>query len=39
MVKIVRFHKLGSADVLQLDELPLAEPGEGKCALKWKPLA
>lgn len=34
MVKIVRFHKLGSADVLQLDELPLAEPGEGEVRLK-----
>lgn len=34
MVKIVRFHKLGSADVLQLDELPLAEPDEGEVRLK-----
>lgn len=34
MVKIVRFHKLGSADVLQLDDLPLAEPAEGEVRLK-----
>lgn len=34
MVKIVRFHKEGSADVLQLDDLPLSEPGEGEVRLK-----
>jgi NADPH:quinone reductase-like Zn-dependent oxidoreductase len=34
MAKIVRFHTLGGADVLQLDELPLAEPGEGEVRLK-----
>ncbi|HEY9779022.1 MAG TPA: zinc-dependent alcohol dehydrogenase family protein [Leptolyngbyaceae cyanobacterium] len=34
MVKIVRFHKYGSADVLQLDDLPLSEPGEGEVRLK-----
>jgi NADPH:quinone reductase-like Zn-dependent oxidoreductase len=34
MVKIVRFHQYGSADVLQLDELPLAEPGKGEVRLK-----
>lgn len=34
MVKVVRFHSLGSADVLQLDELPLAEPGENEVRLK-----
>jgi hypothetical protein len=30
MVKIVRFHQFGNADVLQLDELLLAELGKGK---------
>jgi NADPH:quinone reductase-like Zn-dependent oxidoreductase len=34
MVKIVRFHEFGDADVLQLDELPLAEPGKGEVRLK-----
>jgi NADPH:quinone reductase len=34
MVKIVRFHQFGDADVLQLEELPLAEPGTGEVRLK-----
>jgi NADPH:quinone reductase len=34
MVKIVRFHQFGDADVLQLEELPLAEPGKGEVRLK-----
>lgn len=34
MVKIVRFHKFGNADVLQLDDLPLSEPGAGEVRLK-----
>jgi NADPH:quinone reductase len=34
MVKIVRFHQFGDADVLQLDELSLAEPGKGEVRLK-----
>lgn len=34
MTKIVRFHKLGSANVLQLDDLPILEPGEGEVRLK-----
>jgi NADPH:quinone reductase len=34
MVKIVRFHQFGEADVLQLDELPIAEPGKGEIRLK-----
>ena len=29
-VKIVRFHKIGGPEVLQLDELPLPEPGIGE---------
>jgi NADPH:quinone reductase-like Zn-dependent oxidoreductase len=34
MVKIVRFHQFGDADVLQLDELSLAEPGKEEVRLK-----
>jgi NADPH:quinone reductase len=34
MVKIVRFHQFGDADVLQLDELPIAHPGKGEVRLK-----
>ncbi|MHB1021668.1 MAG: zinc-dependent alcohol dehydrogenase family protein [Acidobacteriaceae bacterium] len=32
--KIVRFHKLGGAEVLQIDELPVPEPGKGEVRLK-----
>jgi NADPH:quinone reductase-like Zn-dependent oxidoreductase len=34
MPKIVRFHQTGSADVLQLEDLPLSEPGKGEVRLK-----
>jgi NADPH:quinone reductase-like Zn-dependent oxidoreductase len=34
MPKIVRFYQTGGAEVLKLDELPLAEPGEGEVRLK-----
>ena len=34
MPKIVRFHETGAADVLKLEELPLAEPGEGEVRIK-----
>lgn len=34
MVKIVRFHQFGDADVLQLDELPIAHPGKKEVRLK-----
>ncbi|MGL4883229.1 MAG: alcohol dehydrogenase catalytic domain-containing protein, partial [Waterburya sp.] len=34
MVKIVRFHEFGDADVLQLEELPITEPGKGEVRLK-----
>ena len=34
MPKIVRFHETGGADVLKLEDLPLAEPGEGEVRLK-----
>ena len=37
-VKIVRFHKIGPAEVLQFDELPLAEPGPGEVRLGVKTL-
>lgn len=34
MPKIVRFHETGEADVLKLEELPLADPGPGEVRLK-----
>ncbi len=34
MPKIIRFHELGGADVLQIEDLPLEEPGEGDVRLK-----
>jgi len=34
MVKIVRFHATGSADVLKLEDLPTPEPKEGEVRLK-----
>ena len=37
-VKIVRFHKLGGPEVLQLDELPLPEPGPGEVRLRVKAI-
>jgi NADPH:quinone reductase-like Zn-dependent oxidoreductase len=37
-VKIVRFHKLGGAEVLQLDTLPLPEPGLGEVRLRVKAI-
>ncbi|CAN5691734.1 zinc-dependent alcohol dehydrogenase family protein [soil metagenome] len=36
--KIVRFHTVGSADVLQLDELPLPEPAAGEVRLRVKAI-
>lgn len=32
--KIVRFHELGSADVLQIEDLPVENPGPGEVRLK-----
>ncbi len=32
--KIVRFHKVGGPEVLQIDELPLPEPGKGEVRLR-----
>ena len=37
-VKIVRFHTLGGPEVLQLDELPLPEPGPGEVRLRVKAI-
>jgi NADPH:quinone reductase-like Zn-dependent oxidoreductase len=34
MPRIVRFHELGKAEVLKLEELPLAEPGESEVRIK-----
>lgn len=34
MPKIVRFHETGAAEVLKLEELPLAEPGPGEVRLQ-----
>src|SRR3984893_11708777 len=37
-VKIVRFHQIGGPEVLQLDELPLPEPGIGEVRLRVKAI-
>ncbi len=37
-VKIVRFHKTGGPEVLQLDELPLPEPAAGQVRLRVKAI-
>ena len=34
MPKIVRFHETGGPEVLQLEELPLSEPGKGEVRIK-----
>jgi len=34
MLKIVRFHETGAADVLKLENAPLAEPVKGEIRLK-----
>ena len=36
--RIVRFHQLGSADVLQLEEMALPEPGQGEVRLRVKAI-
>jgi NADPH:quinone reductase-like Zn-dependent oxidoreductase len=36
--KIVRFHQTGGAEVLQLEELALPEPGEGEVRLRVKAI-
>src|SRR5215831_7512064 len=37
-VRIVRFHKIGSPEVLQLDELPLPIPGDAEVRLRVKAI-
>jgi NADPH:quinone reductase-like Zn-dependent oxidoreductase len=37
-VKIVRFHTVGGPEVLQLDTLPLPEPGRGEVRLRVKAI-
>jgi NADPH:quinone reductase-like Zn-dependent oxidoreductase len=32
--KVVRFHATGDADVLKIEDLPLAEAGDGEISLK-----
>ena len=34
MPKVVRFHRLGPPDVLQIEELPLQDPGAGEVRLR-----
>jgi NADPH:quinone reductase-like Zn-dependent oxidoreductase len=36
--KIVRFHKLGEADVLQVENLPLPQPGAGEVRIRVKAI-
>ncbi|MBH5385037.1 zinc-dependent alcohol dehydrogenase family protein [Bradyrhizobium diversitatis] len=38
LVKIVRFHETGSADVLRIDKVPLPEPGPGEVRLRVKAI-
>src|SRR4051794_19331444 len=37
-VKIVRFHAVGGPEVLQIDELPLPQPGKGEARLRVKAI-
>ena len=37
-VKIVRFHQTGGPEVLQLDDVPLPEPGSGEVRLRVKAI-
>ena len=37
-VKIVRFHRTGGADVLELDEMPLPEPAAGEVRIRVKAI-
>jgi NADPH:quinone reductase-like Zn-dependent oxidoreductase len=39
MPKIIRFHETGNADVLTIEDLPLAEPGEGEVRLKVEAIS
>jgi len=37
--RIIRFHETGNADVLRIEDLPLAEPGEGEVRLKVEAIS
>ena len=39
MPKIVRFHETGGPEVLKIEELPLAQPGEGEVRLSVEALS
>jgi len=39
MPKIIRFHELGTADVLKIEDLPLTEPGDGEVRLKVEAIS
>lgn len=39
MVKIVRFHELGGPKILKVEDLPLADPGEGEVRLQVKAIS
>jgi NADPH:quinone reductase-like Zn-dependent oxidoreductase len=32
--RVVRFHELGGPDVLQIEDLPLPQPGEGEVRIR-----
>lgn len=38
MSKVVRFHRLGGPEVLQIDELDVRSPGLGEVKIKVKAL-
>ena len=38
LAKIVRFHELGEADVLRIEDLPIPEPGPGEVRLRVKAI-
>jgi NADPH:quinone reductase-like Zn-dependent oxidoreductase len=38
MARVVRFHKVGGPEVLQLEELEVAPPGEGEVQINIKAL-
>jgi len=39
MPRVIRFHETGNADVLRVEDLPLAEPGEGEVRLKVEAIS
>ena len=39
MPRVIRFHETGNADVLRIEDLPLAEPGEGEVRLKVEAIS